>query len=327
MSTNEPTKVWDFKDLNCELRFIKVKKCGSSTNGGVARRIGFKKKLSGIFQDLRNETDVHECSVFANHKEMWKLNNGTFSNVKNERAYTYTFLRDPASRATSAYFHLMASRKGYPVDDKSVKYWLSRSHKGALGRNFMTKYISPEHGYCDGERRDECISNLLHHYDFIGLIERQEESLLVLKFLLGLQMEDILFLSSKQSGGFDDKGMKSIKNNKPSPVVRKYLNTRFKQQNMLDYQLYNAANRSLDATIEFLGLSFQEELVRFRKAILMVNHHCAGKAVFPYNVQTGADQRKEAKKNCYWNDNGCGYPCIDEFVASSEYDSLVTLKI
>jgi hypothetical protein len=42
----------------------------------------------------------------------------------------------------------------------------------------------------------------MEDYDFIGMVERMDESLVIMKMLLQLDMNDILYLSAKHGGGY-----------------------------------------------------------------------------------------------------------------------------
>ena len=74
------------------------------------------------------------------------------------------------------------------------------------------------------------IDKILDNYDFIGVTDRFDESLVVLQLLLGLETSDILYLSSKKSGNYDDgfNGMflaKSLNGITLTPRRKMYLHT------------------------------------------------------------------------------------------------------
>ena len=60
-----------------------------------------------------------------------------------------------------------------------------------------------------GGSSQDFIDSLIPSYDFIGISERFDDSLVVLKLLLGLQTSDMLCVPTKTSGNYDDgyKGM------------------------------------------------------------------------------------------------------------------------
>ena len=80
----------------------------------------------------------------------------------------------------------------------------------------------------------------------------------------------------------------------------------------LDLRLIAAVNRSLDATIASLGPAFKQELVLYESLLADSTVACADKAIFPYS-DTGKKQYEKSRASCYWHDNGCGFPCLDQY--------------
>jgi len=76
--------------------------------------------------------------------------------------------------------------------------------------------------------------------------------------------------------------------------------------------LLEAASLSLDLTIEAIGRErFDEALERFKALKQRAVKKCAAEAVFPCS-RNGTPQPKEAASNCYSDDMGCGYMCLDK---------------
>ena len=100
----------------------------------------------------------------------------------------YTFLCHPASRALSQYYYSRVRRKGASTADRDVVAYLNRTN-GA----FLSNYIRPPNVNAAD------VASILDYYDFIGLVEREQESLVVMKMLWDLSFGDILYLSSKNS--------------------------------------------------------------------------------------------------------------------------------
>ena len=87
-------------------------------------------------------------------------------------------------------------------------------------------------------------------YAFIGITDRFEESMLVLAHLLGLNIEDMLYLKAKDSHSLktDNKGyhyLPTVPVDEQSGAVREYLSGEWKQQNYGDYKLYKIAIKVL----------------------------------------------------------------------------------
>ena len=156
---------------------------------------------------------------------------------------------------------------------------------------------------------------LLRLRTFKGITERMEESAVALMMLLNLKMSDILFLSAKGKGGYDDGGGKGqgctyIWPSFLSPGMQEFFDTNDEWKEMIQYDvaIYKAANASLDLTIEALGRDFfAENLARFKHAREEAQRQCLPTVVFP--CDSGGALHKNT--DCLWNDSGCGTTCLD----------------
>ena len=115
---------------------------------------------------------------------------------------------------------------------------------------------------------DVSVEEIISSYDFIGVTERMDESLVVLMILLDMELTDILYLSSKRNGfafTSDKQGnLKCIEvaRKQESKAMEAYFkSTHWEATNEEDILLFQAANESLDRTIEALGRDiFNENL-------------------------------------------------------------------
>jgi hypothetical protein len=162
-------------------------------------------------------------------------------------------------------------------------------------------------------------------YNFVAVIERWDESMVVLKMLLDLEMEDIISFPSKSSGGWSRDWQKGeacfhIPKQYTSAPVQDYLGSNYTVENG-DYLLYSTAERSLDLTIEALGRQQVEaDLLTYRSLRRLVEEKCSAKVVYPCSDE--GKWHPEAKTECYWRDMGCGFRCVDEALASDRDDTL-----
>lgn len=156
---------------------------------------------------------------------------------------------------------------------------------------------------------------LSEEYNFIGITERLEESAVVLMMLMNLKMSDILYLSAKGKGGYDDAGGDTggctyIWPSFVSPGMQDVFDSE-EWQSMIQYDmaLYQAVNASLDLTIDSLGReTFVEKLATFRHAQKVAEQKCQHDVVIPCDE----GGQFHSQTDCLWNDSGCGYKCLDE---------------
>ena len=196
----------------------------------------------------------------------------------------------------------------------------------------------------DSEYQSIANSIILQEYNFIAVMERFDESMVVLQMLLNgpprpdndtnntdtntddntinaqknsvgqIKLGDLLYLSSKQAGSYDDgqsknkngdkichklfksfttKTMTNYFNYEPPPPSSSIGNNRhihinpnyisYQERIKWDYALWKAANISLDNTINnLLGKEkFHKQLTKYKDALQEVQKHCSRKAIYP----------------------------------------------
>ena len=111
-------------------------------------------------------------------------------------------VRDPAVRALSAYLHLVWSRqyrqehpeidwRTQPPAENLVKFLKRR-------KNFVFNYICPGGQLAESPNPAQaCLAS----YDFVGVVERYDESLVLLRHHLNLSLADLVYLPAKVASG------------------------------------------------------------------------------------------------------------------------------
>jgi hypothetical protein len=131
-----------------------------------------------------------------------------------------------------------------------------------------------------------------------------------------LPMADVLHLSSKTSGSYDDGKFRNTcvaiqKSNVSSTVHEFFMGDEWQAYIAPERALYLAANTSLDRTIDSLGrLEFERQLQKFRRAKAVVESKCGPVVKFPCS-STG-ELRRDKDTDCLWGDLGCGFDCLDQ---------------
>ena len=142
------------------------------------------------------------------------------------------------------------------------------------------------------------------------------ESLAVMTVLWELDTTDVIVLSQHRPGGYDNgefnKTCVQIPQQPPlGDHIQAYLRGKYVQNNP-DLPLYDAANRSLDKTIDHLG---RDTINRRAKEITylqgLAEYNCQSHAVFPCS-ETGVPQFEQAKESCFVQDAGCGHACVEQ---------------
>mmetsp|Transcript_4585 Transcript_4585/g.13229 ORF Transcript_4585/g.13229 Transcript_4585/m.13229 type:complete len:456 (-) Transcript_4585:48-1415(-) len=330
-----------FQDEIEGLYYTKVPKTASSTLAGINRRISFHlgKRLHGS-----NSTAYDDLNTSCSHKEMHITGAGKHYRKRvSGKSFLWGSVRDPASRSLSRiYFHHI-SKKGIPDDDEDILKILRQDvnpQTGAISRTsgFQLQYLSmdrlQEWQAWNRSRptlvlRPESVltnvEKVVHDYDFIAVAERLDESLVALQLLLGLRLGDVLSFSSKVGGGFFyERSTHSCipiqKRTRQETIVEDYLRSdEWQAVNYGDYLLHAAANRSLDLTIDRFGRDhFQGALRRFRIAQRVIADRCKTETFFPCS-DDGEVQLEKSRSSCYYDDEGCGYACIDRLAVENNW--------
>ena len=299
--------------------FMKLMKTGGSTAAGIhiriSRNVARRQQQQQLTQESRSQLQrmIPYCRGQWDHA--WAYN--MLKDRQRDKSFTWTLLRDPTRRVASQFFHFEVTREGTPATDESFqKYlWEEYQTRDALYQYYVRLLsIERRKRRLFDEQVPELIQQILSDYDFIGITERMEESAVALMMLLGLQIADVLYLDAKSSGGYDDgshdRKCYLIQPSFVSPGMKQYFeSSKWKRIIYWDQILYEAANASLDLTIEQLGRgAFNKNLALFRKAQAIAREKCLPREVFPCTFKG----ERNPHKSCLWKDSGCGSDCLDE---------------
>lgn len=296
--------------------YIRIPKSSSSTLAGINLRIASRR-------------DKNLCGTAWYHKSG---NRFDISNRDKAKSLLWTFIRQPTKRTISAFFYFEVSRKNIPQTNARFLQYVGTSH----GNDYQLKFVHGDLLVPDNKNSrvvlqyaKDRVQQVLDDYDFIGLTERFDESLVAMQLLFDLDVEDIMYISSNVGGGYDNK-LKDQTTRKEkcfkmqssfvSPEMKTYFDSdKWYAWNTGDFLLYNAANRSLDLTIDqTIGRDvFNVHLEKFQKLKKIGNDKCA-MTVLPPCSSNGTKQSKISSRNCYIDDMGCGFDCLDT-VTASEY--------
>lgn len=299
--------------LNAGILYVKLNKCASSTGMGVTLRIA---------DTLGRRMLGNNTSCFA------RYNHGAAST--GDRQYLFrqphesvlwSIVRHPASRVVSDYFFYQASRRDKTATESAILQHVQDPR-------FKTHYVDILKLKKFDTRQEE-IEHLIQNYDFIAISERMEESLVVLSMILKVPLADVVVLNSKQSGGYDDgrsrRGCVKLKLKWTTPQIDDYLAGDFLQDNY-DFILYQAANVSLDNTIDALGRDLVVAGVQsYRELAAKNEQECRRHAIFPCPLMN-PNHTSLSQQDCYFSDAGCGHKCSDYALQAESDDEWSRLQ-
>lgn len=186
-----------------------------------------------------------------------------------------TVLRDPIARTISAFSYLrsdfMTQKQKFPCPDDDLAafaqstgeyapFYINNLQVRMLGSNDAS--IDPAPGEpCSKHMLEMAKDNIDKHFPVVGLTERFDESLLLIKRQLGWRT---CFYSTMNI------------------AVKKQHNTEYAQSdldavrdaNQMDLKLYEFAQKRLQEQVDVLGPEFANELITFRKRNLIYDRTC-----------------------------------------------------
>jgi hypothetical protein len=300
------------------LIFLSPYKTGSTTATGVHLRLA--RNIA-----LRQHAKFDVCKNRFHHDKGYHL----VPNRRRDQSFLWTIVRDPTKRAVSSFFYDIAKDHEDPTD-AHFKEWIhdratstSNRLKDHYLRRFDTSPLryrrSGEEGGYTYTRKDndiEIVKSIFTDYDFMAITERMDESLVAMSMLMGAPLADILYIIDNKSGG---QFSRHTSRDKCNYLLRSFVTSGMKEffrsafwQDIVhwDHVIYQAANRSLDMTIERLGPKFKRKLAQYRTAKEMALLRCAPRTVFP--CSEGGEFRPDNATDCMYLDTGCGNECLDE---------------
>ena len=291
------------------LIFVKIHKCASTTNSNVAVRIA---------------RQYGKCKLHYKHQPAFNISG--LDGRDQEASFLWTFVREPTKRYVSHFYYFDVSRHEKPPTDENLKKFLDKKFMGMGGYQLPYATVSN----VDSELNPNVVKvwnpeiptqvqnapilidrvrNVMEQYNFIGIAERVNESLVVLSFLLDLSLNDIVYINKRVSGGYDkfyneDKSafcVKTIKGSLSKSKQDYFQSAEWKARIVGDNLLYQSALKSLDLTIEQIGREqFNERLETFEKLLEEVQSAC-NRPECDYCTSAGKLQKRAFN---------CGHRCI-----------------
>lgn len=278
--------------------FIKTHKAGSTTLIAPLQKYAYTHNLTVMVPQEGNnmfnwplEFRPNKDNVAAENGEKFDLlvnhiifNKTSISPLMKPNTQYITILREPLAhlRSTFQYFGLNTGHRLGSGQDAIKKYlsnpikydtmpeWMEQAIPLAANRvNSMTRNLQAADlglSYWDFDKPqvvDRFIKYTINNFDFIVILERMHESLVLLRRHMCWKMEDILFLS-KNVNPFREFQIKDLTESTRANAYR---------WNKIDNLLYQAANRQLDQ-LRRSQSRVQEEIAAFKAIQLRVSKHC-----------------------------------------------------
>ena len=258
----------DKKEMNKKqtVIFLHIHKTGGSTLDSIIRRQYSPQAITAFYHSDPEKTQQYNefKKLPESAKRRSKLILGHIGFGLHEflpQPSTYiTFLRDPVERVISLFYFIRRATRhphhnSIVSSNMSLEEFVGSVDLGKQIDNSQTRLLADawnvELGKCSQEMLERAKSNIDNYFAVVGLTERFDESLILLRQKLG--WKNIFYQP------------KNVTKNRPlqDSISDKTL-AEIKKYNELDFELYKYAQEIFEKSIEQQGASFVNELNRFK---------------------------------------------------------------
>ena len=289
-SSNYPNSSSDFPHINrsiaeinpTEVRhigFLKVHKAGSTTMQNMLFRFGLKRNLTFVIPRTGNYFNVSptlpvkkggQYDILAIHTNAF--DKGQFDKILPPDKVDIGIVREPLDRMISAAYyyrdvfgvgHLRTIPKA-----NFIQELVTHPEKYDRGAFSVTKNSMGKDFGFESNTRESDIDKILQKLKFLEkefrlvlVVERFEESLILMKRYLGWQISDILFIPSNTH--------EHAATNLTDEQKLKHKHTCF-----LDYAIYDFFSKIYDYKVQAEGPGFQDEVRQFKNVLQQTKTFC-----------------------------------------------------
>jgi hypothetical protein len=176
-----------------------------------------------------------------------------------------TMLRDPVERVVSLYhFQRLVQRKHrahqgvvIPKDMTLEQFVAEPPYKEVdNGQVRRVAGLDPAIGHCDRTTLETALGNLEHFFSVVGLVERFDETLILISRMLGWAQSPVYYSKNQNPG-------RPTLETLPQGTVEA-----IRESNWLDCQLYAFVKKRFEETLARQDDSFANELASFQRRLL-----------------------------------------------------------
>ena len=268
------------------IAFLKVHKAASTTLQTMLFRFGYMRNLTFVLPTSGNyfskSTTNHEhlvspkpdghYDILCNHGY---FNHSTYSSLLPEDTVYIAIVREPWSQFVSAFhyylslYHFrylenipknkMENLIKYPniYEEGPLSYTMNSMAKDF---GFNISHYNETMSRNNLELTQSYLSTLGDIFDLVLIKEYFDESIILMKRLLGWSLKDVLYMS------------KNV--NSPDMQVSNDLMDTFKRRNRLDYLVYQYFLEKFQTKVSKEGDDFREETLNYRKVLFKVQNWC-----------------------------------------------------
>jgi len=233
--------------------FLHIPKTGGTSLHRALRFVYVGHKIYTSPPDVRNPEVIAEKIKESGQVQLVRghVDYGLHEHVRDSCRY-FTMLRDPVKRVVSLFYDVKHWRGDTEVASMQLGDYIESHHPSYVRNDQVKRLAGDEEDRSDEELLTSAKTNLNRHITAFGLTERYDESLLVLRRLLGWSRYP-LYIRGKTNN-----------HRPPLSSIDAGILKAIRHQNQLDISLYEFACGKFKEQLEAMG-DIESELNRFQR--------------------------------------------------------------
>lgn len=291
----------------------------SSVTAQIARNMGRREQQKQVANPKNSTANV--CTTRLTSQRAMR-----YRGRVPQKSFLWSVVREPVARLVSKYYHFGDfETKSRVYTTQLFKFQNFIFNLEAQDYGYYFRSLAVDRRMIPGNKEHEIDTReLLESYNFLGVSERMDETLAVLKIILNLEIQDVLYLPIPKANpkdkddadgrnvDFYERWRKGECRPVPKPDIPLEMKEWFYSEEFeafieADVMFYKAVNASLDETISQLGRDLVEKTVKQVQWAQKVALKECQDSRFP--CSSGGEVQKET--DCLFSNVGCGYKCLD----------------
>jgi len=165
----------------------------------VAKRRFQNEEKGSISHNTSNNNSNHTACVTWNTRTR-----GNRLRLRNrDTSILWSMVREPVDRMITRYFHQVISMEGHENTMETFTKFIEKNAYSEYGKLIRTLTMRNMNGHLYPNKNYDIMQQYIHEilnaYDFLGVMERFDESLATFQLLFGLETQDMIYLTTKTS--------------------------------------------------------------------------------------------------------------------------------
>lgn len=304
----------------------------------IPERMADTKALAGMtvrIARMQANNDNYNSTGLSCTARLTPMRARKFKRRLRDKSFMWSIIREPTERLVRQFYRVAVGlHKKSPTDFSAFVRFVQDNEALEYGYYFKSLGMRSSINTYRSDLYNTYTEEILQGFDFLGVSDRLGESLAVLQLMLGLKTTDMLYLQdlSDHELAPSYQGQECIKTHQntdqqqiTTEMKEWFYTEEFESYVDADVLVYQAANKSLELTIEKLGREKVDKTARRLKwAQAFAQKTCQNTVKFPCS----SEGVLQIPNDCSVSNMACGNQCLDEvakeLAKNSEFQKLPT---